>query len=51
VPLVVQGTLSSPRVQVDVKRIVREGMREESREALQRKVEQTTKKLLDRLRR
>jgi AsmA protein len=51
VPLTVRGTLSAPKVQVDVQRILKEGIREESRQALQRKVEKTTKKLLDRLRR
>lgn len=49
VPLTVGGTLSSPRVQVDLKRIVREGVREETRQALEQKVEKTKKKLLDRL--
>jgi hypothetical protein len=51
VPLTVRGTLRAPKVQVDVQRIVQEGLGEESRQALQKKVEQTTKKLLDRLRR
>lgn len=49
VPLAVGGTLSAPRVQVDLKRIVREGVREETRHALEQKVEKTKKKLLDRL--
>jgi hypothetical protein len=49
VPLTMRGTLRTPKVQVDVQRIVREGLRDETRKDLEREVERAKKKLLDRL--
>jgi uncharacterized protein YhdP len=49
VPLTMRGTLRTPKVQVDVQRIVREGLRDQSRKDLEREVERAKKKLLDRL--
>jgi uncharacterized protein YhdP len=49
VPLTVRGSLRTPKVQVDVQRIVREGLRDETRKDLEREVERAKKRLLDRL--
>ncbi len=49
VPLTLRGTLHTPKVQVDVQRILREGLRDERRKDLEREVERAKKKLLDRL--